>query len=106
MKKLVNGKYITVKPKTTTLVDGKAVKITVQKKDVLGSGEKMKLSQALAALDPAIDAHWTQDGQPDLNAIKEMTGKSYKRAVIKMNAPLLTRTAAAKKTIKSPQPGR
>jgi len=41
--------------------------------------DKMDLVAALAALDPAIDAHWTKKGEPSLNALKEMTGHAVSR---------------------------
>lgn len=40
------------------------------------------LEEALQELDPADDGHWTKAGQPDLNHLKEATGKKVTRAQI------------------------
>lgn len=62
----------------------------------------MELMAALKALDPAIDAHWTEDGQPDLNALKEMVGKRVTRKAVDKLAPDLTRGIAAEAASEEP----
>lgn len=37
--------------------------------------EPMTLGEAILALDHKNDAHWTKGGYPDLNAVRELTGK-------------------------------
>ena len=41
--------------------------------------EKMNLEDALMSLDNSDDAHWTKDGKPNLNVIKEKVGKVVSR---------------------------
>lgn len=98
MKKLIAGQYVDVTEplaKPATANAGKANPKGGAEQNV--PPQKLKLHQALSALDADIDAHWTADGLPDLNALKELTGKQYKRAIITVNAPRLTREAARKK---------
>ena len=49
---------------------------------------KMTLAAALAALDVANDDHWTQEGLPRLDVLKELTGKSVARSDL---SPAFTR---------------
>ena len=42
-------------------------------------GEKLSLDDALLKLDHEDDAHWTKSGLPDLNVLKELTGRPVKR---------------------------
>lgn len=51
----------------------------------------MTLNEALAALDPKVEAHWTEQGLPKLDILKEMTGQSFSRKEITEAAPKLTR---------------
>lgn len=43
----------------------------------------MDLREALDSLDPSVDAHWTKKGEPDLNALKELTGAKVSRKDVK-----------------------
>lgn len=52
----------------------------------------MTLIEALKALDPQNDEHWTKEGTPLLNVIEQMTGKSYSRAEISAVAPSFNRS--------------
>ena len=55
----------------------------------------MNLAEALAALDPADDTHWTTDGMPAVAAVQELAGDpSITRKVITDAAPALTRANA------------
>lgn len=54
----------------------------------------MKLSEALAQLDPKNDEHWTDDGLPAVEAVQTLYGKEVNRATITRSAPQLTRTSA------------
>lgn len=49
------------------------------------------LSAALKMLNPDEDAHWTKDGLPDLNALKEITGKKISRKDVEKEAEGFTR---------------
>lgn len=60
-----------------------------------GASEPLTLEAAIKALNPADDAHWTQGGQPDLNVLKELTGKAVKRKEVEEIAPDFTREVAA-----------
>ena len=60
-----------------------------------GEGEPMTLEAAIKALNPEDDAHWTQGGQPDLNVLKELTGKAVKRKEVEEIAPDFSREVAA-----------
>lgn len=60
-----------------------------------GEGEPLTLEAAIKALNPEDDAHWTQGGQPDLNVLKELTGKAVKRKEVEEIAPDFTREVAA-----------
>ena len=51
----------------------------------------MELSVAISMLDSAVDAHWTKKGEPDLNALSEMTGSKVTRKQVKDLAPDLVR---------------
>lgn len=44
--------------------------------------EHKSLRDAIDSLDHSIGAHWTKGGKPDLNALKEMTGRVVKRAEV------------------------
>lgn len=56
----------------------------------------MTLAEAIAALDPANDDHWTADGLPRMDAIMELTGDpSITRKHVTDAAPQLTRSNAA-----------
>lgn len=57
--------------------------------------EKLGLEDAIKALDPADDAHWTKSGLPDLNVLKELTGEAVKRQDVEDVAPDFTREVAA-----------
>lgn len=52
----------------------------------------MTLIEALKALDPQNDEHWTKEGSPLLNVIEQLTGKNYSRAEISAAAPDFSRT--------------
>lgn len=54
----------------------------------------MNLIEAIESLDPSDDAHWTKDGRPDLNVLKELTGGAVKRADVDAAKPGFTREAA------------
>jgi hypothetical protein len=54
------------------------------------------LIEALQLLDPTNDAHWTQDGAPRIDVLKELTGdQELSRAMIVNAAPEFSRAAAA-----------
>lgn len=53
------------------------------------------ITEALDMLDPAIDAHWTKAGLPNLNAVKELCGFPVSRADAESYSPDLTRETAA-----------
>lgn len=56
----------------------------------------MKLTQALALLDPAVEEHWTSDGLPRMDALVDLTGdSSITRKAVTNAAPSLTRRTAA-----------
>lgn len=59
------------------------------------SDQKMeqKLRDAIAGLDPANDAHWTQDGQANCNRLEAVVGFNVTRAMVKQVAPTARRTA-------------
>ena len=54
-----------------------------------------KIKEALAKLDHTNDAHWTQDGQPRLDALKFLAGEDVNRDQVLQAAPELTRATAA-----------
>lgn len=92
------GKKATLNIATAKLlVNGGVAKFTDAKEaeadaqDDSGDDEKMTLEEALESLDHSDDAHWTQSGLPDLNVIKELTGKQIKRSEVEAVAPELTR---------------
>jgi len=58
-------------------------------------GDPLSLEDAIKSLNPDDDAHWTQGGQPDLNVLKELTGKAVKRKEVEEIAPDFTREVAA-----------
>ena len=60
-----------------------------------GESTALTLEQALDALDPDNDAHWTKTGLPDLNTLKEMTGAAVTRAQINEVVEDFTREVAA-----------
>ena len=53
--------------------------------------KRMKLLDALKALNHNEDAHWTKDGKPDLNAVTEKTGRRITRVMVLRVAPELNR---------------
>lgn len=55
----------------------------------------MDLLTALKALDPSIAAHWNVKGEPDLNALAEMTGHRWTRKDVKVFTPAFNRDNAA-----------
>lgn len=81
-------------PRTTGDFPGWVVPVGWEPDDGVGGGA-VPLEQALARLDPAIDAHWTKtDGLPDLNALAEMAGRRVKRGDVVAIAPDLARDTA------------
>lgn len=52
----------------------------------------MTLIEALKALDPQNDEHWTKEGSPLLNVLEQLAGKNYSRAEISAAAPDFSRT--------------
>jgi len=52
-----------------------------------GDARKAKIAEAVAALNHAENAHWTQGGKPDLNALKENLGFQVSRAEVEAAAP-------------------
>lgn len=52
--------------------------------DGLGGEDESKLSldDALEKLNHDDDAHWTKSGMPDLNVLKEFTGRAVKRSEV------------------------
>jgi hypothetical protein len=53
----------------------------------------MKLTEAIAQLDHAQDAHWTEDGMPSVEAVAAIYGKEVTREQITKAAPDLVRKA-------------
>ena len=51
----------------------------------------MELKEAIASLDPRNDDHWTEQGLPRMEVIKELTGSHFSRKEITEAAPLVTR---------------
>ena len=51
----------------------------------------MDLKQAIDSLNVENDDHWTENGLPKLDVIKDLTGKSHSRKEITDAAPLVTR---------------
>lgn len=49
------------------------------------------LNEALAALNPSNDDHWTKGGEPDLRHLTEAVGSKITRAMVKEAAPDLNR---------------
>lgn len=57
--------------------------------------EQGRLRTVIAALDPAVDDHWTEDGKPALDAIDQALGRTdTARADVDATAPGWTRRAA------------
>lgn len=55
----------------------------------------MTIDQALKALDPKNDEHWTSDGSPRMDKLQELTGdESLTRKQVKEAAPTFTRETA------------
>ncbi len=59
--------------------------------------QELTLESAIQHLDPARDEHWTKSGLPDLNVLKELTGKEVKRKDVEEVAPDFTREQAAER---------
>lgn len=54
-----------------------------------------KLLRAVLSLDPGVDDHWTQDGQPAMRAVEQVYGSAdITRADVKAAAPEVTRGTA------------
>lgn len=53
----------------------------------------MNLAEAIAKLDPSNADHWTEQGLPKLDVIKELTGEHFSRKEVTEAAPLVTREA-------------
>ena len=56
-----------------------------------GNTDEVTLASAVSRLDHTDDAHWTKDGKPDLNVLKEMMGKAVKRGEVDEAFPELKR---------------
>jgi len=81
------GKKVTLNIATAKLlVNSGVAEFTENKTDTPPAAApietKMTLEEALESLNHDDDAHWTQNGLPDLNVIKELTGKQPKRSEI------------------------
>lgn len=74
MKKYIGGKYVTVEPKAP---------------------KKITLEAAVKKLDPAVDAHWTKKGNPDLTALTEIMGRVVTRAEVSDAVGVYNREYAA-----------
>lgn len=57
--------------------------------------DPVPLPDAVAALDPNDDSHWTSGGKPRIEAVADITGKPVTRAEIDAAAPGVTRETAA-----------
>lgn len=80
------SKLVFDKVKAASEARGRIQRQTLSGAAVSGA-KKPTLAKAIAMLDPAIDAHWTKTGLPDLNTLSELTGKKLKRAdVVKIAA--------------------
>lgn len=55
----------------------------------------MNIEQAISQLDPANDEHYTMDGDPRVDVVSEMVGKSVSRQEITAAAPMYSRAGAA-----------
>jgi hypothetical protein len=74
---------------------------------VLGVGDEVKdeakasapttVAEALKALDPENDMHWTARGVPSVDAVSAMLARGVTRSEIEAVAPDLTRTVARAK---------
>ena len=61
----------------------------------LHAGQVKQIKDALAALDPAVDAQWTPEGLPTVEAVVAITGdQGMTRAMIAAVAPEFTRAVA------------
>jgi hypothetical protein len=52
----------------------------------------MKLKEAIEQLDHSVDAHWTEDGMPSVDAVSAIIGREVTREQITKAAPDLVRT--------------
>lgn len=98
------GKEYTLDSKTAALcvkggyaeyVDEKAEKKAAKEAAKKSENEKPDLATAIKGLNPEEDTHWTKtEGLPDLNALKEITGKQVSRADVEKIAPEYNRQLA------------
>ena len=62
--------------------------------DAPENGSASDIASAIALLDPADDAHWTEAGLPAVDAVKAIVGRNVTRAEINDAAPDFMRPAA------------
>lgn len=78
------GKIVTLNASTANrFIEAGIVELVTDeqesKKETGGGDEKLSLEDALNALKHSDKAHWTKSGLPDLNVLKELTGRPVKR---------------------------
>ena len=103
------GRKVTLNKATAQrFVDGGSAVFTDGKAAPEGGSEVVHLSleDALKSLDHGDSAHWTKDGLPNLNVIKELTGKQYKRAEVEKAAPDLVRQDPAEESAETDAEGK
>lgn len=59
-----------------------------------GAEAKMTLAEAVAALDPDVDSHWTSNNLPGLDDLERLTGKKVSRQEVEAIAAGYTRAKA------------